>query len=385
MSSVGAYRTCTAQLFPKESPFRAGDKTPVTDIQGVSFNTPIMSYTTTPNAATIESTGAEMREDNPNTEKAIAQLASDVVRINKLKVDWASINQAVINVVEANELKSSDFVPANDGIFAKSGMEIDLAGKTVKATDFAVSSEGKLYADSADISGFSFQKSKIYSNLIWSPGSLDLGYTMYGKISYRNLVAVRIVGISRTTINVRFDYYNGATKVATRALIAMHFDPNNPTIEVPLYNGTADGLYIGIVLESGESVTVQTTNIGSTTPILSAPSNASVTFDGGISVDGTTLNSAFFGSLVTAKSASVPTNGSATIDMGSNNTRGILLTSSRGSNARSAILWAFMSNGTLAQTPILSGSNITLTGSDGVLTIANSNGTYVAFAMCIGF
>lgn len=383
MSSVGAYRTCTAQLFPKESPFRAGDKTQVTDIQGVSFNTPIMSYTTTATAATIESTGNEVREDNPNTEKAIAQLASDVVRINKLKVDWASINQAVINVVEANELKSSDFVPANDGIFAESGMEIDLANKTIKATDFAVTENGKLYATEADLSGVTFHTAEITTSNLVSLSSVEGAYTMMANaIGYRDIKTVGISGLTRNTVDARFEYYEGTTLVG----FAEQSNMPRASFYIPLGPNNADKVRIGLKLKSGESnIRLSFVIVTGTTTFVTYPANANVTFADGISVDGVTVNASFLNSLIPGQKATVSAGGSNTIDIGLD-TRGVLFTSSRSTAHRGAYLWVSAPSGNFVITPILAASSLNITGASGVMTITSTASSgYAAYALCISF
>ena len=121
MTALGTYRPFGANLFVKENPFRAGDVVAVTDAQGVSFTTVVMAHTSSDSGATLESTGHETYEENGgNTQKAITQLASDVVRINKLKVDWAEIDAAIINYLTANNVTAQNLtiVDENDNVLA---------------------------------------------------------------------------------------------------------------------------------------------------------------------------------------------------------------------------------------------------------------------------
>lgn len=383
MSAVGAYRSFSANMFPKESPFRAGDIVAVTDIQGVSFTAPVMSLMTTNAVATLSATGNEVREDKTNTDKAIAQLNADVVRINKLKVDWADIDQAIINVVEANELKSSDFVPANDGIFANSGMEINLANKTVKATDFAVTGAGKLYAKAADLSGVTFNTAEATTTSLNALTSVEGAYTMMpNTINYRNVKSVSISGITRATVDAKFEYYNGSTLVGTIQKTAM----SRTGFYIPLGDDSADKVRIGLKLQSGETnVKLAFTIIGSTTTSVNFPANANVTFTDGISVDGVTINSSFLNSLIPGQKATVSAGGSNTIDIGLD-TRGVLFTSSRSTAHRGAYLWVSAPSGNFVITPILSASSLNITGASGVMTITSTASSgYAAYALCISF
>lgn len=383
MSAVGAYRSFSANMFPKESPFRAGDIVAVTDIQGVSFTAPVMSLMTTNAVATLSATGNEVREDKTNTDKAIAQLNADVVRINKLKVDWADIDQAIINVVEANELKSSDFIPANDGIFANSGMEINLANKTVKATDFAVTNTGKLYAKAADLSGVTFNTAEATTTSINLLTSVEGAYTMMpSAINYRDIKSVSITGISRATVDAKFEYYNGSTLVG---MIQKNAMPRTG-FYIPLGADSADQVRIGLKLQSGETnVILAFIIISSTTTSVNFPANANVTFTDGISVDGVTINSSFLNSLIPGQKATVSAGGSNTIDIGLD-TRGVLFTSSRSTAHRGAYLWVSAPSGNFVITPILSASSLNITGASGVMTITSTASSgYAAYALCISF
>lgn len=121
LNTLGTYRPATANLFPKENPFRAGDVVAVTDAQSVSFTTVIMEQTVNESDAVLSSTGNENYSDaDGNTQKALVQLASDIVRINKLKVDWADINTAIINYLTANDVTAQNLtiVDANNNVLA---------------------------------------------------------------------------------------------------------------------------------------------------------------------------------------------------------------------------------------------------------------------------
>lgn len=121
MTAVGAYVPATASMFANECPYESGETVLVTDIQGVSFKTIVMSKTITASGVVLESTGNEQQESGyENTQKALTQLASDVVQINKLKVSWAEIDQAIINYLTANDVTAQNLtiVDANDNVIA---------------------------------------------------------------------------------------------------------------------------------------------------------------------------------------------------------------------------------------------------------------------------
>ena len=136
LSALGVYRPATAVLFPRENPFRAGDVVAVTDAQGVSFNTVIMTQTVNDTDAILASTGNEDYADGGNDpQREITQLASNVVRINKLKVGWAEIDQAIVNYLTANNITAQNLtiVDENGNVLAT----YDANGITLGQTDEA--------------------------------------------------------------------------------------------------------------------------------------------------------------------------------------------------------------------------------------------------------
>lgn len=136
MTAVGAYVPATAQMFTSECPYKSGETVLVTDIQGVSFKTIVMSKTVTASGVTLESTGNEEQDAGyENTQKALVQLASDVVQINKLKVGWAEIDQAFIDYLTANDITAQNLtiVDENGNVLAT----YDANGITLGETDKA--------------------------------------------------------------------------------------------------------------------------------------------------------------------------------------------------------------------------------------------------------
>lgn len=101
ISSFGTYRPAQISLFPFMNPFRAGQMVPVTDIQGVSFVTPIMSMRVQESVAQLDSTGGESYSAGSSTiQETVANLADNIVRLKRLKVDWADIQQAIVQYLE---------------------------------------------------------------------------------------------------------------------------------------------------------------------------------------------------------------------------------------------------------------------------------------------
>ena len=381
MQEIPTYRPARANLFPLESTsLELGTVIPVTDSQGVSFYMPIMSMTISNAAMVIEATGNETRTDKNPVEKELANLAADIVQINKLKVDWASINEAIINTVEANELKSSDFIPANNGIFAESGMAIDLAEKNIKAVDFAVDADGKLYASAADLAGIEFGSNKFYDNLLWNPIVTQDGYTKFGTIPYRNLVSISVSGLTGDTVDAKFDYYNGSTLVGTAVKQRIPVD----SFHIPLYTGEADG--VDIWLKNGQSATIATISISAQFPRMTVPSGASVTFNSkpslvaGATVDGVTLDST---TLLTANRFSVASNGSATVNL-ENSTRGVIVFSGIGTGGRGLYFWSCSSTGAVVLTDGVAASALTLTASTNSISVASTSGN-IAYGVVINF
>lgn len=114
MLTVPAYHPATVQLFPSENPYRAGDIAKVTDIQGVSFSMPIMSYVVTSAAAKVEATGNESYDAmdyGTDTAKQLRNLSNSIVQIDRLKVGYAEIDTAVIDSLEANGI-NADWINA---------------------------------------------------------------------------------------------------------------------------------------------------------------------------------------------------------------------------------------------------------------------------------
>lgn len=102
MSALPSYRHSTTQLFVDENPFHAGEIVSVTDAQGVSFTTPVFTMTVAASGATLQSSGKVKYQEQSSTSlaKSVANLASNIVQIDKLKVGWADIQEALVQYLK---------------------------------------------------------------------------------------------------------------------------------------------------------------------------------------------------------------------------------------------------------------------------------------------
>lgn len=187
LSAVGVYRPAEASLFVKENPFRAGDIVAVTDAQGVSFATVVMSQTAKDSGAKLISTGYETyNESDGGAQKALTQLASDIVRINKLKVDWADINTAIITYLTANNVTAQNLtiVDAANNVLATfnaNGITLGLDDESHAELDYhsfeLYDKDGNRYlaiADGRDASG----TMSVIENFVGN-GSIDAFSLLY--------------------------------------------------------------------------------------------------------------------------------------------------------------------------------------------------------------
>lgn len=102
MSALPTYRHSTSQLFVDENPFHAGEFVSVTDAQGVSFTTPVFTMTVSASGANLVSSGKAkyQMETTTSLAKSVANLASNIVQIDKLKVGWAEIQEAIVQYLK---------------------------------------------------------------------------------------------------------------------------------------------------------------------------------------------------------------------------------------------------------------------------------------------
>ena len=107
MSALPVYRHATIQLFPNENPFRAGEFVSVTDVQGVSFYTPVFAMTIESAFAKLSSSGSKTYDaDSSSVDKVLKNLASNLVQLDRLKVNWADIQTAIVQYLKLYGLMS---------------------------------------------------------------------------------------------------------------------------------------------------------------------------------------------------------------------------------------------------------------------------------------
>lgn len=145
MHALPSYRHARITLFKNENPFRAGQFISVTDAQGVSFTTPVFSMTIADNAV-LESSGSETyKEAGSTVEKALANLSSNIVQIDKLKVGWADIQEAIIQYLKLYGLMT---VYQDRTLALQGGMMGFATANSVIGNGIALI--GKLYTAAAD-------------------------------------------------------------------------------------------------------------------------------------------------------------------------------------------------------------------------------------------
>lgn len=174
MSALPAYAPFSASLFPSENPFHAGDIVNVTDVQGNSFQSIVMSMTVYPYRTLLGSTGKETYEEqtNSNTKKGLLNLASNILRLKSLFVESLEAVVARIDNLFAQEitvtgvLHSDDYNKADGQTYAFDGMGIDFGKKEINATNFAVSDDGEIFARAGKVGGFRFIDAGGGSNVV---------------------------------------------------------------------------------------------------------------------------------------------------------------------------------------------------------------------------
>ena len=159
---IGAYTPCEAHIFRNENPFRAGDIVNFTDIQGFSGSFPVMQMEVTDGGATLKGTGNATYESNRGggvTER-LASLSENIVRIDKLKVNWADIDTAVINYLTSNNVTAQNLsiVDENGNVLAtfdSTGIVLGESTQTHAELDFnsfeLIDKDGNVYFSVGDL------------------------------------------------------------------------------------------------------------------------------------------------------------------------------------------------------------------------------------------
>ena len=215
ISALGTYRPMTANLFAKENPFRAGDIVSVTDIQGVTFTSVLTGMTVSNSGAVLESTGYETYSDITETAKKLVQLASDIVRINKLKVDWADIGTAIINELQANGI-NADWINTGALVVYDNNNRIlfkaDKTNNNVEIADWTVSYDKLSSTDSG------------YSKLDLGSAEIKFTYTepgADGSSAKYNIIGSTLDGVKTTGLSLSL-YDSGNTYRGTYEIGGVH-------------------------------------------------------------------------------------------------------------------------------------------------------------------
>ena len=219
VTAVGSYCPMSVNLFPRENPFRAGDIVSITDAQSVTISAPITEMTISNAAVTLVSDGRENYEDTTETAKAITQLASDVVRINKLKVDWADINTAIINYLTANDVTAQNLtiVDANDVVLA-----------TFNANGVTIGQTGQ---SRMEIDQNSFDLYDQDGNLYTSLGDLR------DANGFATLTETKHISSASTVITVEFPIYS-VSSITVDGVATTAYTPKTPTDQSITFSNT---------------------------------------------------------------------------------------------------------------------------------------------------
>ena len=185
MIDLPIYRFAEIQLFPNENPFRSGEFVSVTDAQGISFITPVFTMTLSSSGATLRSSGTNVYRpsETTTTEKEIASQTNELVRINKLKVDWAEIGTAVIDTLEAHGI-DADWITAHSISVDKltgsiidqgnAGWELNLTNGTLTIGNIAAENITAGFLDVARIRADSIDVAKLTGAITNGDWKVDL-------------------------------------------------------------------------------------------------------------------------------------------------------------------------------------------------------------------
>ena len=199
LHSIAEYRPATMKLFPSENQISTGSIVAVTDAQGFSFATIVMSIVSDGAVDKLKSTGAETYEeaDQVNQKSKIVNMASSILRLKKLIVEEIEAVIARIDTLFANEitvtgsLHSDDYEKLDNQPFAASGMALDFAGRTINGKYFTVDENGTLISRSAFFGDMYFSdaydsanstKNEAPYQMLDAQGNVSTNYSSYGTV-----------------------------------------------------------------------------------------------------------------------------------------------------------------------------------------------------------
>lgn len=162
LHAIPEYRPATMKLFPSENQISTGSIVAVTDAQGFSFATIVMSIVSDGAVDKLKSTGAETYEetDQVNQKSKIINMASSILRLKKLIVEEIEAIVARIDTLFANEitvtgsLHSPDYqLPdvqfAYDLPYSATGLSVELGEGSINAPYFALDKNGGIFGREA--------------------------------------------------------------------------------------------------------------------------------------------------------------------------------------------------------------------------------------------
>ena len=199
LHAIPEYRPATMKLFPSENSISTGSIVAVTDAQGFSFATIVMSIVSDGAVDKLKSTGAETYEetDQVNQKSKIVNMASSILRLKKLIVEEIEAVIARIDTLFAQEitvtgsLHSDDYDKLESQPFAASGMALDFANRTINGKYFTVDENGALISRSAFFGDMYFSdaydsanstKNEAPYQMLDAQGNVSTNYSSYGTV-----------------------------------------------------------------------------------------------------------------------------------------------------------------------------------------------------------
>lgn len=162
LHAIPEYRPATMKLFPSENQISTGSIVAVTDAQGFSFATIVMSIVSDGAVDKLKSTGAETYEEaeQVNQKSKIINMASSILRLKKLIVEEIEAVIARIDTLFANEitvtgsLHSPDYQLPNTNWaynlpYSATGLSIELGDGSINGQYFAVDKNGGIFGREA--------------------------------------------------------------------------------------------------------------------------------------------------------------------------------------------------------------------------------------------
>lgn len=169
LHAIPEYRPATIKLFPSENQILPGRIIAVTDAQGFSFTTIVMSIVSDNAVDKLKCTGAETYEEaeQVNQKSKIINMASSILRLKELIVEEIEAVIARIETLFANEitvtgsLHSPDYQIVENSYsynqpYAATGLGLEFGDGSINGQYFAVSRNGGVYSREAYFGDFYF-------------------------------------------------------------------------------------------------------------------------------------------------------------------------------------------------------------------------------------